>query len=63
MLGGVFPKVVVSPVRRPSSIRTQLTTAAAALAQRIQDFGPEVGERRQRGSRSSPEALRASAPA
>jgi hypothetical protein len=43
MLGGDFPKVAVSPVRRPSSIRAQLITAAAASAQRIQDFGPEVG--------------------
>jgi hypothetical protein len=43
MLGGDFPKVAVSPLRRPSSIRTQLITAAAASAQRIQDFGPEVG--------------------
>ena len=48
MLGGVFPKVAVSPVRRPSSIRAQLITAAAASAQRIQDFGPEAGRRARR---------------
>ena len=41
-------KVAVSPVRRPSSIRAQLITAAAASAQRIQDFGPEVGRRARR---------------
>ena len=48
MLGGDFPKVAVSPVRRPGSIRAQLITAAAASAQRIQDFGSEVGCRARR---------------
>ena len=33
----------MSPVRRPSSIRAQLITVAAAPAQQIQDFGPEAG--------------------
>src|ERR1700755_2400926 len=46
MVGGDFPKVAVSPGRRPSSIRAQLITAGAASAQRIEDFGPEVGTRR-----------------
>lgn len=48
MLGGDFPKAAVSPVRRPGSIRAQLITAAAASAQRIQDFGPEAGRRARR---------------
>lgn len=36
MPGGDFPKVAVSPVRRPSSIRAQLITAAA---------GPDHGDK------------------
>ena len=43
-------KVAVSPVRRPSSIRAQLITAATTSAQRIQDFGPELGRSRCAGS-------------
>ncbi len=47
-LAEISRRVAVSPVRRPSSIRAQLITAAAASAQRIQDFGPEVGRRARR---------------
>ena len=52
MLGGNFPKSSVSPVRRPSSIRPQLITAATAPAQPIQDFEPGTRSRRLGGSRS-----------
>jgi hypothetical protein len=47
-LAEISRRVAVSPVRRPSSIRAQLITAAAAPAQQIQDFGPEVGRRARR---------------